>query len=275
MKWGKLLLGVGWACVLYACSDDDGKDDTIMNMSELTGKYWYYNAWLGDKYGMGQSDLLEVIRFEKGGVLKMMEFGGRRVHAIGTWTGGDNQITMDLDDGDSIVWNVQRSGPDYIQTIVNAQGERKYTTDPGYLGELTADAFLVNEYTDGNQFKTYIGVDVRGNKNVKEVALIPADGKSIPVENHGYFWSERQPRKRRKRASTCARISFRKWLSSPANASPKRCATSSKRSSTSSFARATARPTWAASATSASTRPACTSRTAATWKSAIPTPASR
>ena len=193
MKWGKLLLGVGWACVLYACSDDDGKDDTIMNMSELTGKYWYYNAWLGDKYGMGQSDLLEVIRFEKGGVLKMMEFGGRRVHAIGTWTGGDNQITMDLDDGDSIVWNVQRSGPDYIQTIVNAQGERKYTTDPGYLGELTADAFLVNEYTDGNQFKTYIGVDVRGNKNVKEVALIPADGKSIPVENHGYFWSERQP----------------------------------------------------------------------------------
>ena len=50
MKWGKLLLGVGWACVLYACSDDDGKDDTIMNMSELTGKYWYYNAWLGDKY---------------------------------------------------------------------------------------------------------------------------------------------------------------------------------------------------------------------------------
>ena len=113
---------------------------------------------------MGQSDLLEVIRFEKGGVLKMMEFGGRRVHAIGTWTGGDNQITMDLDDGDSIVWNVQRSGPDYIQTIVNAQGERKYTTDPGYLGELTADAFLVNEYTDGNQFKTYIGVDVRGIK---------------------------------------------------------------------------------------------------------------
>lgn len=107
MKWGKLLLGVGWACVLYACSDDDGKDDTIMNMSELTGKYWYYNAWLGDKYGMGQSDLLEVIRFEKGGVLKMMEFGGRRVHAIGTWTGGDNQITMDLDDGDSIVWNVR------------------------------------------------------------------------------------------------------------------------------------------------------------------------
>ena len=76
---------------------------------------------------------------------------------------------------------------------MNAQGERKYTTDPGYLGELTADAFLVNEYTDGNQFKTYIGVDVRGNKNVKEVALIPADGKSIPVENHGYFWSERQP----------------------------------------------------------------------------------
>ena len=29
MKWGKLLLGVGWACVLYACSDDDGKDDGI------------------------------------------------------------------------------------------------------------------------------------------------------------------------------------------------------------------------------------------------------
>lgn len=198
MKWGKLLLGVGWACVLYACSDDDGKDDTIMNMSELTGKYWYYNAWLGDKYGMGQSDLLEVIRFEKGGVLKMMEFGGRRVHAIGTWTGGDNQITMDLDDGDSIVWNVQRSGPDYIQTIVNAQGERKYTTDPGYLGELTADAFLVNEYTDGNQFKTYIGVDVRGNKNEKAAACImeAKEGLNGPVRFRRMLCDERVSERR-------------------------------------------------------------------------------
>jgi len=39
-----------------------------MNMSELTGKYWYYNAWLGINTGWDQSDLLEVIRFEKGGV---------------------------------------------------------------------------------------------------------------------------------------------------------------------------------------------------------------
>ena len=82
MKWGKLLLGVGWACVLYACSDDDGKDDTIMNMSELTGKYWYYNAWLGDKYGMGQSDLLEVIRFEKGG-----RWGLYSLECAAEWTG--------------------------------------------------------------------------------------------------------------------------------------------------------------------------------------------
>ena len=29
MKWGKLLLGVGWACVLYACSDDDAKLGTM------------------------------------------------------------------------------------------------------------------------------------------------------------------------------------------------------------------------------------------------------
>lgn len=193
MKWGKLLLGIGCIWVLSACSDDDGKDDTVMDMSELTGKYWYYNAWLGDKYGMNQSDLLEVIRFEKGGILKKMEFGGRRVCAVGNWTGGDNQITMDYDDGRQVIWNVKRSSDDYIQTIVNAQGERKYVTDLGYLDDLTADAFLVNQYTEGNQFKTYIGVDVRGNRNIKEVALIPSDGKSVPVENHGYFWSERQP----------------------------------------------------------------------------------
>lgn len=34
-------------CIVCFDSDDDGKDDTIMNMSELTGKYWYYNAWIG------------------------------------------------------------------------------------------------------------------------------------------------------------------------------------------------------------------------------------
>ena len=122
-----------------------------------------------------------------------MEFGGRRVHAIGTWTGGDNQITMDLDDGGLYSLECAAEWTGLYSDYCECARRTEIYDRSWYLGELTADAFLVNEYTDGNQFKTYIGVDVRGNKNVKEVALIPADGKSIPVENHGYFWSERQP----------------------------------------------------------------------------------
>lgn len=193
VRFGKLLVSIFVAGMMMACSDDDGRDDTILDMSYLTGKDWYYNAWLGDKYSFGAQDLLEVIRFEKGGALKSIEFGGRREYTVGTWTSEDNKILLNYNNAEPTVWNIQHSGEDYIETIVNAQGTRKYTTDARYLGNLTADAFLVNEYTSGNQYRTHIGVDVRGNMDVREGVLMTAANKTIVLENHDYYWSEKNP----------------------------------------------------------------------------------
>lgn len=193
MKIGKLLAGVCLACCLGSCSDNDGRDDTILDMSYLTGKDWYYNAWLGDKNSTNSQDLLEVLRFEKGGALKNIDFSGRREYSVGTWTSEGNKITLNYKNSDPVVWNVQRSGDDYIKTVVNEQGIREYSTDLGYLGNLTADAFLVNDYTQGNQYRTYIGVDVRGNMDVREGALLNANGKNVALKNHEYYWSESSP----------------------------------------------------------------------------------
>lgn len=194
IRLGKLLAGFFCACALGACSDDD-RDDTILDMSRLTGKDWYYNAWLGDKNNFGAGDLLEVVRFEKGGTLKSIDFSGRREYIAGKWESDDNnRIILKYEGEEEKIWNVQHSGDDYIKTIVNAQGSREYTTDLGYLGNLTADAFWVNEYTSGNQYRTYIGADVRGNKDVREGNLLLADGNQVALQNHEFFWSEKSPK---------------------------------------------------------------------------------
>lgn len=192
IKTGKLLAGICLVCMMGGCSDD-GRDDTVLDMSNLTGKDWYYNAWLGEKYSFGSRDLLEVVRFERGGTLKNIDFSGRREYVVGKWTADGNRIEMRYDQGDAVKWNVQHSGEDYIRTIVNEQGVREYTSGPGILGDLTADAFLVNEYTFGNQFKTYVGADVRGNIDVREGSLILASGKSVGLANHDYYWTEEAP----------------------------------------------------------------------------------
>lgn len=193
MKLGNWVMGICCACLVGACGDKDSRDDTVLDMSYLTGKDWYYNAWLGDKNSTNAHDLLEVIRLEKGGALKSVDFSGRRDYTVGTWISEGNRITLQYKDTDPVVWNVQRSGDDYIKTIVNEQGVREYTTDLGYLGNLTADAFLVNDNTQGNQHRTYIGADVRGNMDVREGALLTASGQNNALKNHEYYWSEGTP----------------------------------------------------------------------------------
>lgn len=194
MRIGNLWMGICCVLGLCACGDDDDRDDRILDMSYLTGKNWYYNGWLGDKTGFGSQDLLEVVRLEKGGTLKSIDFGGRQEYIVGKWeSDGSNRITLKYNGGEETVWNVQHSGSDYIETIVNAQGSRRYTTEPDYLDNLTADAFLVNEYSSGNQFRSYVGVDVRGNMNVREGTLLMADGNYVALENHEFFWNEKSP----------------------------------------------------------------------------------
>lgn len=186
----KCLAGVYLFFCFAACSDKKDRDDSVLDMNLLTAKDWYYNGWLGEKYSFGDPDLLEVLRFEKGGTLKVVDFSGRREYVAGQWDSGENKINLHYTNGNTVVWNVMHSGTDYIQTIVNAQGERKYTTDLGYLENLTADAFLVNEYTSGNRFRTRLGVTVQGNVNMREGAAITAAGQVLPLVYRGYYWGE-------------------------------------------------------------------------------------
>lgn len=189
-KWLSLIC---LAFLLGACGDD-GRDDTVLDMSLLTGKNWYYNVWLGNKDNFAGNDLLEVLRFEQGGILKQIDFSGRREYVVGRWV-ADNfgQITLKYFDGSQTVWHVQHSDKDYIQAIVNEQGKREYTTDLGYLGNLTADAFWMNEYTSGNLVKTRIVADVRGNINLREGQMLLADGRSVALDNREFYWTGKSP----------------------------------------------------------------------------------
>lgn len=189
----RLLVWFAVPFLLLACNDDDERDDTVLDMSYLVGKDWYYNAWLGDKYAYDKADILEVLRFEKNGDLKRIDFSGRREYKVGKWSSRYNEIKLDYESGESSTWDILNSGGDYIRAIVNGQGERRYATGLDYLGNITADVFLVNDFSSGNRLQTHIGVDVRGNNNMREGALLLPSKEKIALENHGYYWNERTP----------------------------------------------------------------------------------
>lgn len=188
MKLGKLLVGIFCLAFLGACGDDDKKDDSGLNLSDVVGRNWYYNAWVGDKYGMKQEDMLEVIRFEQGGALKKIDFGGRQESTIGKWESEAGILVLKYNSGDEILWNVMKSNKNELK-VKNVMGERTYTSDDAYLSNLTADAFFVNVYDKGNRFRTYIGANVKGNSNLREGALITEDKEYSDLKNYGYYWS--------------------------------------------------------------------------------------
>lgn len=187
---GNAWLWIGMLCFFYACQNDE-RDDSVVDMGLLTGKTWYYNAWSGDAYGMAREDLLEALRLENGGILKTIDFGGRQEYVAGTWENKGNVILLKYNAGKQVEWSVQNSGSDYLRVMVNQQGLREYKTDLGYLDNLTADAYLVNECTDENRYRTRLGVDVRGNVNLREAFLITGENEYVALENHGYYWTEK------------------------------------------------------------------------------------
>ena len=189
MNLRKTLIAACLLALAMGCKDDDGRDDTILEMDYIVGKDWYYNAWMGNKEGMRTEDLLEVVRFEKGGVLKTMEFGGRQEKEAGTWEKDGNRLMLHYTDGKDSRWDILRSGEDYIRALVD-DNVRDYASSLSYLRELTADAFLVNEYDEyDNQYATYIGADVRGNIDLREGMLLLGDGDNTPLTQYDYYWT--------------------------------------------------------------------------------------
>lgn len=173
---------------LSACKDDN-HDDTVLNMNDIAGKFWYNNRWVGDKESYTKEDVLQVLKFEKDGKLIAFDFSGRVEQNIGEWTNKNNEVTLKYNDGNREVWDVMHSGGDYLTVIVN-EGERRYVLQPEYLQNLTADAYLVNEYIVGNSYKTYVGADLRGNNDVREATMILSEDVIVPLKNYGYSWNE-------------------------------------------------------------------------------------
>lgn len=175
MKVAKLFVLTMFVGVWAACSDDNGRDDTILNIENVTGKYWYCTHWANKPNSYTTDDLIEVMKLEENGKLWTMDFGGRTDEQLGMWSSTDNEIILSYANGTIEKWGVLHSGTNYLEVMVN-KGERRYVTEPSYLKEITGDAFLVNEVKSSGNEPTRIGIAIRGKNtvNIGEASVIPA-----------------------------------------------------------------------------------------------------
>lgn len=178
MKGGKCLLIFLFAGIFMSCSDDGKRDDTILNIDKVTGKYWYCINWANTPNSYTTEDLVEAVKLESSGKLWTMDFSGRIDREVGTWFSGENEITLRYDNGTTEKWGVLHSGSNYLTVMVN-KGERKYVTEPVYLQDLTGDAYLINEIKSSGVEPTRVGVSVKGKNtvNMSEASVIAAPDK--------------------------------------------------------------------------------------------------
>lgn len=196
MRVGKLF----WLPVLMicwtACSDDDGGDDTVLDLKNVTGKYWYSLNWANNPEGYTTDDLVEVVKLEDNGKVWTMDFGGRTEKEAGRWESGDNNdIALHYYDGTTENWGVLHNGSDYLTVRVN-KGERKYVTEPAALEEMTGDAFLVNEVKNAGAEPLRIGIAVCGKNAVNissssAVIVAPGEVFRLSYQTRSKTWTDK------------------------------------------------------------------------------------
>ena len=182
MKILKWMLGTMCLCGMISCSDDNGRDDTILEMHRLTGKYWYCTNWANNKEGYTTDDLLEILKFGEDGKLWRMDFGGKIDEVVGSWTSDNNVITLNYTESGEEKWNVLHSGEDYLHVKVN-KGERNFVLEPRYLQNLAADAFLIQEISKTEEVPLRVGVEITGANtvNIGDAEVILAKGQVVPM----------------------------------------------------------------------------------------------
>lgn len=194
MKGGKCFLFFLLAGIFLACSDDDKRDDTILEIERVTGKYWYCMNWANTPNSYTTEDLVEVVKLEDNGKLWTMDFSGRVDREVGTWSNDENEITLRYNTGIMEKWGVLHNGNNYLTVMVN-KGERKYITEPSYLQDLTGDAYLVNEVKSSGAEPTRIGISVRGKNtvNMSEASVIAASEKvfKLAYQNKIKTWTDK------------------------------------------------------------------------------------
>lgn len=182
MKILKWMLGMLCLCGMISCSDDEGRDDTILEMHRLTGKYWYCTNWANNKDGYTTDDLLEILKFGEDRKLWKMDFSGKTDAVAGSWTSDKNEITLTYAEGGEEKWNVLHSGDGYLNVKVN-RGERNYTLEPRYLQNLAADAFLIQEVSKTEEVPLRLGVEITGSNtvNIRDAEVILAKDQVVPM----------------------------------------------------------------------------------------------
>lgn len=183
MKILKWMLGMVCLCGMISCNDEEGRDDTILEMHRITEKYWYCTNWANNKDGYTTDDLLEILKFGEDGKLWRMDFGGKVDEVAGSWTSSNNEIILKYAAGGEEKWNVLHSGDNYLHVKVN-KGERNFTLEPRYLQNLAADAFLIQEISKTEEIPLRVGVEITGTNTVNiggDAEVILAKDQIVPL----------------------------------------------------------------------------------------------
>lgn len=183
MKILKWMLGMVCLCGVISCNDEEGRDDTILEMHRITEKYWYCTNWANNKDGYTTDDLLEILKFGEDGKLWRMDFGGKVDEVVGSWTSSNNEIILKYVAGGEEKWNVLHSGDNYLHVKVN-KGERNFTLEPRYLQNLAADAFLIQEISKTEEIPLRVGVEITGTNTVNiggDAEVILAKDQIVPL----------------------------------------------------------------------------------------------
>ncbi len=172
--------------MLSSCggSSGGGSKDIEFEQKDLVNKVWYSNPYLSKSYT--NDDAVIAYRFEGGGVLRRIQYSGRRESNVGNWnlTGDVIEITdKTIAGGEKQKWFLQSgSTTDYLK-LNSSGGRREFRTSIAGFSDVTADAYVVTDLRlVGNSYESdyRIDYDVYG-KDLVEVIAMESDSKNATL----------------------------------------------------------------------------------------------
>lgn len=170
-------------------SSDDNTVEFELTKEILTQGYWYSNIYLDSDYST--ADGLEALKFEVNGDVKQMELSGMRESVVGNWDLDGNYIIITKGDDEERLRVIEENSSDkHLKLYVGNNAFKEYYREYDFLNGLSADAFLVNEYTlDGSGYhaKTRYGYRFTG-MNVVDATVLLSDSKTVAlIKENGAF----------------------------------------------------------------------------------------
>jgi len=177
-----------FSIALTSCggSSGGGEEDFEFESIDLINKYWYANPYLSSAYA--NDDAVIVYKFEGGNVLKRQQYSGRRDVVVGTWNLNDNVLEIrdeSISEDNLQKWFIQSKSTKEHLKLNSSVGSREFYTEISGFGDVTADAYLVNELRlVNNEYVSSYRFDysVYGNKISKVSALFDSETRNNLVE---------------------------------------------------------------------------------------------